>query len=100
MTLTSRALPLRVAAVLALACATVHAATPDLAPSPDERQLPRKMHSQMTDLPTVTVGRDHADIVGADNRALQAAIDYVANLGGGTVQIGRASCRERVCLVV
>ena len=28
------------------------------------------------------------DIVGADNRALQAAVDYVARLGGGTVEIG------------
>jgi len=46
------------------------------------------MHSQMSDLPSITVGRDNADIVGADNRALQAAVDYVANLGGGTVAIG------------
>jgi parallel beta-helix repeat protein len=29
-----------------------------------------------------------ADIVGSDNRALQAAVDYVGNLGGGTVLIG------------
>jgi len=27
-------------------------------------------------------------LVGNDNRALQAAVDYVAGLGGGTVQIG------------
>ena len=37
---------------------------------------------------TVTVGRSDADIVGSDNRALQAAVDYVGNLGGGVVQIG------------
>jgi len=29
-----------------------------------------------------------ADIIGQDNRALQAAVDYVGNLGGGTVLIG------------
>ena len=60
----------------------------DPSPKPDERQLPTRMHSQMSDLPTITVGRADADIVGADNRALQAAIDYIANLGGGTVNIG------------
>ena len=36
----------------------------------------------------ITVGVENADIVGHDNRALQAAVDYVANLGGGEVQIG------------
>ncbi len=36
----------------------------------------------------VTVGLADADIVGRDNRALQAAVDYVAGLGGGTVEIG------------
>jgi parallel beta-helix repeat protein len=34
------------------------------------------------------VGHSSADIVGSDNRALQAAVDYVGNLGGGTVEIG------------
>lgn len=64
------------------------AADDDPSPSPDERQLPRKMHSQMSDLPRITVGRSDADIVGADNRVLQAAVDYVGNLGGGIVEIG------------
>ena len=36
----------------------------------------------------ITVGFDKADIVGRDHRALQAATDYVGNLGGGTVTIG------------
>lgn len=36
----------------------------------------------------VTVGVSDADIVGQDNRALQAAVDYVGNLGGGEVLIG------------
>jgi len=36
---------------------------------------------------SVTVGLKDADIIGSDNRALQAAVDYVANLGGGTVEI-------------
>lgn len=36
----------------------------------------------------ITVGLRDADIVGNDNRALQAAVDYVCNLGGGLVEIG------------
>lgn len=36
----------------------------------------------------ITVGLKDADIIGSDNRALQAAVDYVANLGGGLVEIG------------
>ena len=37
---------------------------------------------------TITVGVENAGIVGSDNRALQAAVDYVSGLGGGTVYIG------------
>ncbi|MCB1096100.1 MAG: right-handed parallel beta-helix repeat-containing protein [Verrucomicrobiae bacterium] len=36
----------------------------------------------------ITVGHRDADIVGNDHRALQAAVDYVGNLGGGVVEIG------------
>jgi parallel beta-helix repeat protein len=60
----------------------------DFSLNPEERQLPKQMHSQMKMLPRVTVGQSDADIVGHDNRALQAAVDYVANLGGGSVEIG------------
>ena len=35
----------------------------------------------------VTVGNQDADIRGSDHRALQSAVDYVASLGGGTVDI-------------
>ena len=37
---------------------------------------------------TITVGMENAAIVGSDNHALQAAVDYVSGLGGGTVYIG------------
>jgi len=60
----------------------------DLAPKSDERQLPTAMHSAMTDRPTIRVGRTDSDLVGSDNRALQAAVDYVGGLGGGVVEIG------------
>lgn len=59
----------------------------DYSPKPNEQQLPKAMHSQMQTLPSITVGMGDADIVGKDNRALQAAVDYIAALGGGTVHI-------------
>ena len=65
----------------------VHA-NDDFSPPPEERQLPKRMHSAMKVQPRVAVGQSQADIVGTDNRALQAAVDYVAALGGGTVEIG------------
>jgi parallel beta-helix repeat protein len=60
----------------------------DFSPRPDEQQLPRAMHSKMQERPRIVVGKSNADIIGADNRALQAAVDYVAALGGGVVEIG------------
>ncbi|MBI4660484.1 MAG: right-handed parallel beta-helix repeat-containing protein [Verrucomicrobia bacterium] len=60
----------------------------DFSPKPEEQQLPKAMHSQMRDRPRISVGQRSADIVGSDHRALQAAVDYIAALGGGTVEIG------------
>jgi len=60
----------------------------DFSPRSEEKQLPGAMHSAMAALPRVTVGHKNADLVGSDNRVLQAAVDYVAALGGGTVEIG------------
>jgi hypothetical protein len=75
-------LPATVAALRAAEAVT------DFSPKPDERQLPRAMHSAMDELPRISVGCKDADLVGRDNRALQAAVDYVAGLGGGVVDIG------------
>jgi parallel beta-helix repeat protein len=36
---------------------------------------------------TVTVGVESGDVRGSDHRALQAAVDYVATLGGGQVRV-------------
>jgi len=60
----------------------------DFSPKPQEQQLPKIMHSAMKVLPRMTVGNKDADIVGSDNRVLQAAVDYIAGLGGGIVEIG------------
>ncbi|MFI4850792.1 MAG: right-handed parallel beta-helix repeat-containing protein [Gimesia chilikensis] len=36
---------------------------------------------------SISVGTDKGDIIGSSDKALQAAIDYIAGKGGGTVQI-------------
>ncbi len=60
----------------------------DVAPRKNEQQLPFAMHSKMEQLPRISVGHNDADLIGRDNRALQAAVDYIAALGGGVVEIG------------
>jgi polygalacturonase len=59
----------------------------EFSPPAEEQQLPRAMHSEMRDRPKIRVGSGEADIIGSDNRALQAAVDYIAGLGGGEVQV-------------
>jgi hypothetical protein len=44
---------------------------------------------------TVTVGPSDADIIGTNQKAIQAAVDYVARLGGGTVKILPGTYRLR-----
>lgn len=61
------------------------------APKPEEGQVPTAMHSRMKELPVIHVGQREGDLVGVDNRALQAAVDYVAGLGGGVVEIGEGT---------
>jgi hypothetical protein len=77
---------------LALICAgglsPAHGQNRDFSPPPEEEQLPKAMHSPMAELARITVGRTNAALVGDDNRVLQAAVEYVAGLGGGVVEIG------------
>ena len=49
---------------------------------------------------TITVGPKDADLVGTTDKALQAAVDYVARLGGGTVKVlpGKYRLRNSVFL--
>ncbi len=49
---------------------------------------------------TITVGPKAADISGDTDRAIQAAVDYVARLGGGSVKIlpGVYKCRNSIFL--
>jgi parallel beta-helix repeat protein len=84
------ALPVRccAAAIVIFTALSVTAAEKSASSAAEEQQLPRAMHVKMKEQPTIRVGLSDADIVGTDNRALQAAVDYVAGLGGGTVEIG------------
>lgn len=68
--------------------AAVMASAGDSSPGLHETQIPGAMHTAMKDRARVTVGVRAGDITGADHRALQAAVDYLASLGGGTVEIG------------
>ena len=58
------------------------------------------MHSTMSELPSIRVGHADADFIGKDNRILQAAVDYVAGLGGGTVEIGEGVYEMRDSLPI
>src|SRR5258705_6700087 len=44
---------------------------------------------------TITVGAKQADLVGSTDRAIQAAVDYVGRLGGGTVRVLPGTYRLR-----
>ena len=44
---------------------------------------------------TITVGPEKADLIGATDRVIQAAVDYVARLGGGTVRVLPGTYRMR-----
>ena len=48
----------------------------------------------------VRVGIDAGDVRGGDHRALQAAVDYIAGLGGGTVHIGPGRYEMRNALTL
>jgi hypothetical protein len=67
----------------------------DFAPPREEQQLPKRMHSAMKSLPKITVGQSNSDLTGSDNRVLQAAVDYIGALGGGTVEIGAGTYMMR-----
>ncbi len=70
------------------------AAPPGTSPAADDKPTPP------AELPEVRVGIDEGDIRGGDQRALQAAIDYVAGLGGGTVRVGPGRYHMRNALAL
>lgn len=77
------------ALMLGCSCLNELAVSASAADSQQSRtQLPHAMHTEMKQRPQVSVGVRTGDLIGTDNRVLQAAVDYVAGLGGGTVEIG------------
>jgi hypothetical protein len=68
--------------------------TPTTTPAPSERPsaAPRatsgdRVEPDWKDRLTVTVGPGKADLVGTTDKVIQAAVDLVTRLGGGTVQL-------------
>lgn len=90
-------LSLHAALVLALACSCPAAESPaPVAPvAPRQTSGDRVVEPAWEERLTITVGPKDADIIGADHRALQAAVDHVARLGGGTVTILPGTYRLR-----
>src|SRR5687767_5854799 len=69
------------------------------APAAAQSQSPSRA-TPVEVLPEISVGIDSGDLRGGDHRALQAAVDYVAGLGGGTVRIGAGRYQMRNALVL
>lgn len=49
---------------------------------------------------TLTVGNGEGDLMGRDDRVLQAAVDYVARMGGGTVRLLPGTFTLRAAVVL
>lgn len=63
------------------------AAETGLAPGPRATDGDEPAEPTWDERLSVSVGPSGADIVGTDERAIQAAVEYVARLGGGTVHL-------------
>lgn len=76
--------------LLAASCALL--ATPSATPAVDDpgpKAIDGDDASRLAwdDKLTITVGPNSADLVGSDDKVIQAALDYVRRLGGGTVLV-------------
>lgn len=82
---------------LALALVALHgsAAGPPPVTNPRQTSGDQAVQPKWAEELTVTVGNKDADIIGTDQRAIQAAIDHVARLGGGTVRLLAGEYRLR-----
>lgn len=78
------------AAAAALSCAgvrTLRAEDPPAVRDPRATSGDTAFEPNWDERLTITVGQDEGDLRGDSHRVLQAAVDYIARLGGGTVQI-------------
>ena len=81
------ALSLRCFFALALMALHAFATDPSTVRNPRQTSGDKASQPKWAETLTVTVGIKDADIIGTDQRAIQAAVDHVARLGGGTVRI-------------
>ena len=75
------------AAGLQAACRCAGAELPPAITDPRATDGDERFEPNWAERLTITVGPDQGDLVGRDDKILQAAVDYVARLGGGTVQL-------------
>lgn len=82
--------------IVLLFCASIAAAA-DRPPVSRPRQTSgdKAVQPAWEELLTVTVGNADADLVGHDQRVIQAAVDHVARLGGGIVRLKAGTWRLR-----
>jgi hypothetical protein len=85
-----------------VAAASARAAGPNPEPAPTAVPVPApratsgdRADPKWEERLTVTVGPKKADLMGADDRVIQAAVDYVTRLGGGTVRLLGGTYRLR-----
>ena len=58
------------------------------------------VHGAPVEQVVIEVGKSDGTIRGDDHRVIQAAIDYVGSLGGGTVRVGPGRYTLRTCLML
>ena len=81
--------------LLLVLASSVHAADRPAVTRPRQTSGDKVAQPAWQETLTVTVGNKDADIVGSDQRAIQAAVDYVARLGGGIVRLQAGTWRLR-----
>lgn len=81
--------------LLVVLASAVHAADRPEVTRPRQTSGDKAVQPAWEEMLTVTVGNQDADIVGGDQRSIQAAVDHVARLGGGIVRIGAGTWRLR-----
>jgi hypothetical protein len=85
--------------ILAVAGASVAGERPRVA-NPRATDGDEKFEPNWNKKLTLTVGPKKADLVGDNDKVIQAALDYVARLGSGTVKLlpGTFTCRNSITL--
>jgi Right handed beta helix region len=88
------------AVAVAWACRPARAEDPPQVINPRATSGDQRFEPDWKEQLTLTVGPGTADISGNTDKAIQAAVDYVARLGGGSVKIlpGVFKCRNSIFL--